>query len=161
VAVAILDSEGACAWVIHCDGSAVPNPGRMGMGAVLTEPDGTKHTLSQAATTKGCNNEAELRALIAALREGKALGAKSVLVHCDSRVLVEQLGGPDAKLHVKPDVKPVARLAGLFDEARALVESFEQARLQWIPRHRNAQADALARAALGMQPKGVAKATKG
>jgi ribonuclease HI len=128
----------------------------MGMGAVLTEPDGTKHTLSQATTSKGCNNEAELRALIAALREGKALGAKAVLVYCDSRVLVEQLGGPD----VKPDVKPIARLAGLFDEARALLESFEQATLQWIPRHRNAQADALARAALGKQPKRAAKASK-
>ena len=128
----------------------------MGMGAVLTEPDGTKHTLSQATKIKGCNNEAELRALIAALREGKARGAKSVLVYSDSRVLVEQLGGSDAKLHVKP----VARLAGLFDEARALLESFEQASLQWIPRHRNAQADALARAALGKQPKRVAKASK-
>ena len=26
----------AAHWVIHCDGSAVPNPGRMGLGAVLT-----------------------------------------------------------------------------------------------------------------------------
>jgi ribonuclease HI len=154
--VVILGSAGASAWVIHCDGSAVPNPGRMGMGAVLTEPDGAKHTLSQATTSKGCNNEAELRALIAALREGKARGAKALRVYCDSRVLVEQLGDPENK----PNVKPVARLAGLFDEARALLESFEQATLQWVPRHRNAQADALARAALGMQPKRVAKASK-
>ena len=122
----------------------------MGMGAVLTEPDGTGHTLSLATTSKGCNNEAELRALIAALREGKALGAKALLVYCDSSVLVEQLGGLD--------VKPIARLASLFDEARALLESFEQASVQWIPRHRNAQADALARAALGRQP--VVKASK-
>ena len=42
------------AWVIHCDGSAVPNPGRMGMGAVLSAPDGTQHTLCQLAPTKGC-----------------------------------------------------------------------------------------------------------
>lgn len=124
----------------------------MGMGAVLTEPDGTGHTLSLATTSKGCNNETELRALIAALREGKALGAKALLVYCDSSVLVEQLGGLD--------VKPIARLASLFDEARALLESFEQASVQWIPRHRNAQADALARAALGRQPKRVVKASK-
>lgn len=152
-----MDCAGACPWVIHCDGSAVPNPGRMGMGAVLTEPDGTGHTLSQSTTAKGCNNEAELRALIAALQEGKARGAKALRVCCDSRVLVDQLGGPNAK----PDVKPVARLAGLFEEARELLESFEQASLQWIPRHRNAQADALARAALGMQPKRVVKPSKG
>jgi ribonuclease HI len=137
-------------WIIYCDGSAMPNPGRMGMGAVLIEPDGTRHTLSLATTIKGCNNEAELRALIVALRDGKARGASALLVYCDSSVLVEQLGGAA--------VKPIARLAILFDEARALLGSFEQASLQWIPRHRNAQADALARAALGGQPKRVVKA---
>ncbi len=154
--VATLVSEDASVWVIYCDGSAVPNPGRMGMGAVLTEPDGTCHTLSLATTSKGCNNEAELRALIAALLKAQAHGASALLVYCDSSVLVEQLGGA----HVKPDLKPIARLACLFEEARALLESFEQARLQWIPRHRNAQADALARAALGKQPKGAGKAAK-
>ena len=124
----------------------------MGMGAVLTEPDGTGHTLSLATTSKGCNNEAELRALMAALREVQARAAKAILVYCDSSVLVEQLGGLD--------VKPIARLASLFDEARALLESFDQVSLQWIPRHRNAQADALARAALRKQPKRVVKASK-
>jgi ribonuclease HI len=159
VEVATLRFAGADfnSWVIHCDGSAEPNPGRMGMGAVLIAPDGKHYTLSQATTSKGCNNEAELRALIAALREGKALGAKALRVYCDSSVLVEQLGSLDVKLHAKP----IARLAGLFDEARQLLKSFEQASLQWIPRHRNAQADALARAALGKLPKRVAKASKG
>ena len=39
------------AWVIHCDGSAWPNPGRMGLGVVLCAPDGTCHTLAQATHT--------------------------------------------------------------------------------------------------------------
>ena len=129
-------------WFIYCDGSAMPNPGRMGMGAVITEPNGTRHTLSQATTTKGCNNEAELRALMAALRELQTRGATALLVYSDSSILVEQLGGAD--------VKPVARLACLFEEARTLLKSFDHARLQWIPRHRNDEADALARAALGI-----------
>lgn len=128
-------------WVIYCDGSAMPNPGRMGMGAVLTEPDGTRHTLSQATTIKGCNNEAELRALMAALQELQRRGVRALLVYCDNSILVEQLGTTDAK--------PIARLACVFEEARVLLESFDHARLQWIPRHRNGQADALARAALG------------
>ena len=55
-------------WVVHCDGSAVPNPGRMGLGAVLVGPGGaTQHTISEATTFTGCNNEAELRALLRAL----------------------------------------------------------------------------------------------
>jgi ribonuclease HI len=139
-------------WVIYCDGSAKPNPGRMGLGAVFTEPDGTRHTLSQATTTKGCNNEAELRALMAALRELQTCDATALLVYCDNSVIVEQLGGTN--------VKPVARLASLFEETRALLRSFDHASLQLIPRHHNGEADALARAALGILPKRPVRPSK-
>lgn len=141
-----------CFWVIYCDGSAKPNPGRMGLGAVMTEPDGTRHTLSQATRIKGCNNEAELRALMAALQEVQRRGAAALLVYCDNSILVEQLGVTDAQ--------PIARLAGLFKEARQLLASFAYVSLQWLPRHRNEQADALARAALGIGPKHGAKPSK-
>ncbi|NMM80435.1 ribonuclease H [Acidovorax sp. SRB_14] len=136
-------------WLVYCDGSAVPNPGRIGLGAVFTEPNETRHTLSQAAQEKGCNNEAELRALLAALHELKLRGADALLIHCDSSVVVEQVGSGTAK--------PIARLAPLIDQARALLHSFDQATLVWIPRHRNTEADALARAALGMAERRVAK----
>lgn len=126
----------------YVDGSATPNPGRMGLGAVWTAPDGARHTLSQATHTVGCNNEAELRALMAVLTALKHVGATAIVVHSDNSVVVAQVGGDGAK--------PIARLAALFDEARALFQSFEDARLVWIPQHRNAEADALARAALGM-----------
>ncbi len=139
-------------WLIHTDGSALPNPGRMGLGAVWTAPDGTRHTLSQVAPGYGCNNEAEVRALVAALQALKRQGADGLLVHCDSSVVVEQVGSNSAK--------PIARLAPLFDEARALLHSFGDARLVWIPGHRNAEADALARAALGITAQRVLKKTK-
>jgi ribonuclease HI len=143
-----LRSNAQC-WLVYCDGSAMPNPGRMGLGAVLIEPNGVRHTLSQATGAKGCNNEAELRALMAALRELQACGAASLLIHCDNSILVDQLGPGVAK--------PIARLASLFDEARTLLKSFEHAHLQWIPRHRNGEADELARAALGISPKPAAR----
>ena len=137
------------AWVIHCDGSAWPNPGRMGLGAVLTGPDGTvQHQISDATTFTGCNNEAELRALMLALQWLAQQGiANSTPVHVfsDNSVLVEQLGN-----HPKA---PIERLATLFDEAREALRQFPQARVQWIPRHRNGAADTLARAALGLAPK--------
>lgn len=129
-------------WLIHSDGSAVPNPGRMGLGAVWTAPDGTRHTLSQVAPGFGCNNEAEALALMAALRALQLQGADDLRLHCDNSVVVEQVGNPCAR--------PIARLAALFDEARALFNAFDQATLVWIPQHRNSEADALARAALGM-----------
>jgi ribonuclease HI len=140
-------------WIIYCDGSAMPNPGRMGLGVLLCAPDGTRYTLAQATHTTGCNNEAELRALLLALRELQARGASALLVHSDSSILVEQLGGAAAA-----PIAPIARLQDLLDEARTLLQSFTQVRLQWIPRHRNTQADALARAALGCAPKPLARA---
>ena len=121
-------------------------------GAVLTEPDGTRHTLSQVMSERGCNNEAVLLALMAALRELKVLGAKTLLAYSDNSILIEQLSSCNAK--------PVARLASLFNEARALLALFDHAYLKWIPRHRNREADELARAALGLNPKGHTKKLK-
>ena len=143
---------GPVPWTVHCDGSAMPNPGRMGIGAVITAPDGTRHTLSQATHTTGCNNEAELLALTLALQDLRERGVTAVRAYSDNSILVEQLGPARAK--------PIARLAGLFDDARALLGSFDDARVQWIPRHRNAEADALARAALGVAPKPPARPAK-
>jgi len=141
-------------WIVHCDGSAEPNPGRMGLGAVITAPDGTRRTLSQASVERGCNNEAELRALMAALRAVQAHDARALAIYSDNSVLVAQLGGHGAPA-------PVARLAGLFDEARSLLGTFDQVALTWIPRHRNGEADALARAAIGLPPKVTAQPLQG
>lgn len=150
--MAISAATDAQLWQIYCDGSVVPNPGYMGLGAVMTAPDGTQHTLSQATHTRGCNNEAELLALLAALHNVQARGAQALHIYSDNSILVEQLGRPGAK--------PVARLAALFDDARTLLGAFEHVSLTWIPRHRNGEADALARAALGLLPKSAVKSSK-
>ncbi|MDH6593268.1 ribonuclease HI [Variovorax sp. TBS-050B] len=140
-------------WTVYCDGSAMPNPGRMGAGAVITAPDGTRHALSLASHAIGCNNEAELRALTLALEALKARGATAVRAYTDNSILVEQLGAGAA-------ARPIARMAGMFEAARALLASFDQASLQWVPRHRNVEADALARASLGAAPKPPPKPAK-
>jgi len=137
-----LAPEPSSVWIVYCDGSALPNPGSIGIGVILIDPFGVCHTLSEVTNTKGCNNEAEIRALMAALHEAKRRGAARLQIYSDSRVVVEQLG--------PLPVKPIARMAILFDEARGLLKAFEHTRLQWIPRHRNSGADALARAALGI-----------
>lgn len=144
-------------WVVHCDGSAVPNPGRMGLGAVVTGPAGQHHTLSHTGNERGCNNEAELLALMAALRIAQQQGARTLRVYSDSTILVAQLGAAPSTAGFTADVKPIARLAELFDEARVLIASFDRVDLQWLPRQRNRDADALARAALGLLPKPTPK----
>ena len=117
----------------------------MGLGAVLIAPDGQRHTISVTGPEHGCNNEAELRAVMAALRYASGHGARSLRLHCDNSIVVSELAGRAAR--------PMARLGGLFDEARGLVSSFADVALIWVPRHRNPEADALARAALGLAPK--------
>ena len=142
------DLPQADTWTVHCDGSAVPNPGRMAFGAVIVAPDGARSTLSRASTEVGCNNEAELMALSAVLEALRQRGARHLQVFTDNSVLVEQLG-EQAGRH-----PPIARLAALFDAARrSMAEDFRSVRLVWVPRHRNAEADALAREAQGLPPK--------
>ncbi len=133
------------AWAISCDATALPSSGRIGLGALLQAPDGTRHFLSQEASARGCNNEAEARALIVALEAALSMGAREVMVQCDSDVVVRQVVGA-ARTKIQ-------RLASLFQRARELLECFERAELRLVPRARNVDADALARAAVGLAPK--------
>lgn len=123
----------------------------MGLGVVLVSPDGTRHALSRASQDVGCNNDAELRAVMLALEELKVRGALHVRVYSDNSVVVAQLGGSFAGMDNV--LAPIVRLAAAFDAARTLAATFEQFRIDWIPRSRNAEADALARSALGAGPK--------
>ena len=79
----VAESAPVSPWIIYCDGSAMPNPGRMGLGVVLCAPDGTCHTLAQATHTTGCNNEAELRALLLALGALRERGASALVVYSE------------------------------------------------------------------------------
>lgn len=124
----------------------------MGLGAVLVAPDGTRHLHSTATDVRGCNNEAEAWALMAALRAAQARGATALQIYSDSSLLVAQMSVAGAP--------PVLRLAALYAEVAALLTTFSYASLHWIPRHRNREADALARAALGLAPKTPTKLTK-
>ena len=132
-------------WAISCDATALPSTGRIGLGALLVAPDGTRHTLSQEAAERGDNNEAEARALIAALEVALSLGAREISVQCDSDVVVQQVAGSERT--------KIERLASLFERARDLLGRFERAELRLVPRARNTDADVLARAALGLGPK--------
>ena len=126
----------------HIDGSSLPNPGPMSLGVLLQLPDGSRHTLSQNLHRSGCNNEAELRALMAALQLAEQLSVRCLTIRTDSQVLLEQLGPP-----LPRPARPIARLQDLFNTARTQMQAFDELVLQWVPRHRNTEADALARAA--------------
>ncbi|MES2152001.1 MAG: ribonuclease HI family protein [Pseudomonadota bacterium] len=124
-------------WRAWFDGSAHPNPGRCGIGALLTGPLGERIEISQAAG-HGNSGEAEYRALIAVLGAAVRAGAHALTVYGDSRVVVDDVTG------TRP---AAAALSELRNEAQALLAQLREVSLRWIPRHKNGAADALSQRA--------------
>lgn len=120
------------------DGACLGNPGPMGGGAVV-ETDRERKVLSMAFGL-GTNNQAEYRGLILGLRHALGLGADSVTVRGDSQLVLRQLEGRYA-------VKAPG-LKALHDEAKTLLGRFAKAKLEWVRREQNAEADAASRQAL-------------
>ena len=122
-------------WRAWFDGSATPNPGRLGLGGVLEGPAGEVIHISCAAG-HGDSNEAEYLALIAVLERAVATGIDELVVHGDSQVVIGDVLG----------TVPVrgAGLAMYRQRVATLQGRFASLRLVWIPRARNAAADALA-----------------
>ncbi|PWF43414.1 ribonuclease HI family protein, partial [Massilia glaciei] len=122
------------AWRGWFDGSAHPNPGRCGIGALLRGPDGEQIEIARSAGF-GNSGEAEYLALIALLRAAVAAGAHPLTVYGDSQVVIGDLRAPQG-----------AGAAGLQRhraQALGLIAQLPGLALRWVPRHRNLDADAL------------------
>lgn len=109
---------------------------------VLVAPDGTRKENSSLTGAHGCNNEAELHALCAALELAAAAGVCRLRLHSDSDVALRYARVPAATR--------IERLSLLALRAGELLRPFVDVELVWIPRHRNAEADRLSRLALGL-----------
>lgn len=131
------------AWRGWFDGSARPNPGRCGIGVRLDGPDGVIVELAEPAG-HGNSSEAEYRALIALLETAVAHGAHDLTIHGDSRVVIDDVTGPD--LYAAP------ALSACRARALALLAVLPDVRLRWVPRHKNTAADALSQRALAALP---------
>ena len=107
---------------------------------VLRTPDGRTVDEIGEAIGVATNNVAEYAALVRGLRRARELGARRVVVHADSELLVRQLQGAYAVRH--------EGLRPLFEEARRLLACFEAAEVRHVPREENREADRLANAAL-------------
>jgi ribonuclease HI len=129
----------AAPWRGWFDGSAHPNPGQIGIGALLCGPDGQRVEISRRAG-HGNSSEAEYLALTALLEAAVEMGATGLAVCGDSQVVVN-----DVNLGA-------ARGAKGLDEHRARVQSLIAklggVQLRWVPRHRNGDADRLSQQAI-------------
>ncbi len=125
---------------IFTDGAARGNPGPAAIGAVIRDETGNVlGTVSRCLGTT-TNNQAEYRAIVAALETAINLGAKQVQLYSDSKLVVEQICG-------RYKIKNTA-LRPLYQEIVKLVGPLESFKITYIPREKNTAADALANKAL-------------
>jgi len=131
----------AAAWHAWFDGSAHPNPGKIGIGGVLESPDGDVVKISTLAG-HGDSCEAEYLALIAVLEAAvsRRPAPARLVIHGDSQVVIEDV--------LRDEASSAPALSSYATQARSLIAQLADVRLQWIPRARNAAADALSQHAI-------------
>ncbi len=127
--------------LVEADGGSRGNPGPAGFGAVVKDA-ATGEVLAERKDFLGIvtNNVAEYSGLIAGLAAAAGLGASTVDVRMDSKLVVEQMSGRWKVKH--PSMQPLAA------EARELASRFSRVRYEWIPRAENSHADKLANEAM-------------
>lgn len=126
--------------IIHTDGGSRGNPGPAAIGAVLADTSGK--TLAEISECIGetTNNQAEYRAVIAALAAAKKLNATELEFYLDSELVVKQLKG-EYKMKNKD-------LAPLFAQICQEKFNFKQVSFTHVRRELNKAADALVNQAL-------------
>ena len=126
--------------LICADGASLGNPGPAAIGATIKDEQGRLITSISQRIGKTTNNQAEYKALIAALKEAIRLGVKEVDISLDSQLVVRQING---EYRVKN-----AALKPLYQQAKQLLSLLEGFNITHIPRQQNTEADNLANIAL-------------
>jgi ribonuclease HI len=126
--------------LVYSDGASQGNPGRAAIGAVIKDEKGKVVATVSQAIGYTTNNQAEYRAIIAALEAAVKLGAEEVEVRADSELVVEQLNG---RYKIKK-----ASLRPLYQEVVRLTGALKTFSISYIPREHNKEADRLANKAL-------------
>ena len=131
--------------IIFTDGGARGNPGPAGIGAVIKdENDETVATISEyiGETT---NNQAEYRAVAAAIKKARELGARELEFYLDSELVVRQL---NREYKVKNK-----ELAPLFVQIYNASLGFRKVSFRHVRREKNKEADKLVNLAIDKHEK--------
>lgn len=131
-------------FIVEADGGSRGNPGIAAGGAVVFNGS-TGELLAEVGVFVGhaTNNVAEYNGMLAGLQRAFEFDSTaSVHVRMDSKLVVEQMSGRWKIKH--PD------MAVLASEARALIGT-RQVTFEWIPREKNALADAAANKSMDSQ----------
>jgi ribonuclease HI len=128
-----------CEYLIHTDGGSRGNPGPAAYAYVIECP-GQPAIEEKGFLGESTNNIAEYTALIRALAHAKQLGARRLLIHSDSELMINQMNGIYKVKH--PGLLP------LYEEADRLRRDFDRVTLRHVRREHNKRADRLCNAAL-------------
>lgn len=139
--------------IIETDGGSRGNPGVAGSGTVVFNETRSRELLTiveflGAAT----NNVAEYHGLINGLQAAADLGADTVEVRMDSKLVVQQMNGEWKIKH--PDMQKLAL------RARDLAGVIGSVRYTWIPRAKNKRADELSNIAMDLGAEGAEPGAK-
>ena len=105
---------------------------------MLLSPEGDKVECMVCLNFPTINNEVEYEALVARLDHAKVAGATSVVLHCDSQVVTNQVNGD---YECKSE-----RMKKYLEQVKRRVDDLH-AKIVQIPRRENEQFDRLAKAA--------------
>ena len=126
--------------VIFTDGTAEPNPGPAAIGATIKDEQGKLIACISQGIGRTTNNQAEYRAIIAALEHAISLGANQVDMRSDSELIVRQI---NKRYRVRN-----AALKPLYQQVKQLLSLLEGFTVTHIPRRQNIEAHRLASRAL-------------
>jgi ribonuclease HI len=128
-------------WLrVYSDGGSRGNPGPAGIGAIAMDTGGRVLIEVCEFLGKATNNVAEYYALIRVLEESRDLGFERLRAHTDSQLVANQVtGGYRVK---NQGLKPLAA------RAKALLDEYREVEVQYIPREKNIECDALANKAM-------------
>lgn len=127
---------------LHTDGGTwKKNPGKAAYGWVIfARQDGREINHGYGTIGVATNNIAEYIGVITGMLTCLELGYTDVLVRCDSKLVVDQIN--------RKYGSHAPRITPLMNEARNIANRFERFKIEWVPRKKNARADALARLAM-------------
>jgi len=130
--------------IAYIDGSSIGNPGPAGIGVLIFIADNEDLLRSNPKIIRisepigfATNNQAEYKALIKALEEAKTRGIEHITIYSDSQLLVKQVNGL-YKVKSKS-------IGGLHAHAIKLLSQFASAKVEYIGREANREADKLAK----------------
>jgi ribonuclease HI len=112
--------------MIYSDGGARGNPGPAAIAFLIISENGQVLTINSRYIGSHTNNQAEYKALIAALESAVALNTEEVICHLDSQLVVKQLTG---EYTVKN-----SELKKLWNKVWELNRHFKKVRFVSVPR---------------------------